>query len=157
MGTFKQKVKECFKKFDANSDRRISFSEFVTFYNWFQTQSGDVGQDVNEDQPTPLPQVSMFQKARPSGAQMEHFVLTKDPVLGFGLQFSRITYDQQQARNIHYQILPGRPYLVVNNTRDGADRAGPATLQGIMKGDILLKAEREQIRSFDDFARHCRG
>ena len=30
-----EQVKECFARFDTNSDGRISFTEFVKFYNWF--------------------------------------------------------------------------------------------------------------------------
>ena len=31
-------VDQCFTQFDVNNDQRLSFPEFVEFYNWFQEQ-----------------------------------------------------------------------------------------------------------------------
>jgi len=93
---------------------------------------------------------------RPYGL-VQCFTLEKDPVLGFGIHFAESSFDQQQARDCQFKIQPGQQYLVVKETRDAAGRVGPASLQGILPGDVLLKAERQTVQSFGQFSTICRN
>jgi len=181
--SFKAKVKECFARFDTNSDGRISFTEFVKFYNWFlkeaqslaqqsvtntrsqkkkQNQWNDntVSQKTNASKESMYPQIKpQLKPQRSAGATntVQCFTLQKDPVLGFGIHFEETSFDQQQARDCEYQIRPGQQYLVVKETRDAGGRVGPATLQGILPGDVLLRVERQPAQNFAQFSDICQN
>ena len=156
---FKHKVRECFKQYDKDGSGGITRAEFKTFYMWLQKEHG-----IKDGKTPRLKRKSSSKLKRQasvkehheahasSDAHVDYYILNRDPKVDFGINFKVKNFGPQASKR-HHLLKDNEEYLVVRNLRNLPDGSlGPATLQGIEEGDIILQVDRKLISTFADFA-----